>query len=168
MRDLLILFFQFVFICCVVYAMISDYRKLRIPNAVSLILAGAFFPFALLAGPAIAIVPHLLLAGAVLVVLFVFFALGWLGGGDVKLVSAIMLWAGPPQGMNFAILFAVFGGLLALILMSLRYALQRYPQIEAVAGMGKLSSWARRGLCPYALPIGAAALFVAPAIFVPL
>lgn len=168
MRDILILLFQFIFICCVVYAMVSDYRKLRIPNAVSLILAGAFFPFAFLAGPSIAVVPHVILAVAVLLLLFVFFAIGWLGGGDVKLVSAITLWAGPPHGMNFVVLVAIFGGVFALALLSLRYALLQYPQIETVTGFGKLSGWARQGLCPYALPIGAAALCVAPAIFMSL
>ena len=165
MREILILFFEFVFICCVIYAMITDYRKLRIPNMVSIVLAGAFFPFAILAGPAIAIGPHLFLAGAVFILLFIFFAIGWLGGGDVKLVSAIMLWAGPPHGMNFVVLFAIFGGVFALALLSLRYALLQYPRIETVTGLGKMSRWARNGLCPYALPIGAAALCVAPAIF---
>ncbi len=145
--------------------MITDYRRLHIPNMVSIVLAAAFFPFALLAGPAIPLLPHLLIAGAVFVVLFVSFALGWLGGGDVKLASAIMLWAGPAQGANFVVLFALLGGVFALMLLSLRHALPHYPQIEGIAVLNKLSQWARSGLCPYALPIGVAALCVAPAIF---
>ena len=165
MREIGLFALQFIFIFCVVYAMISDYRKLRIPNAISIILALAFFPFAFLAGPAIPLVPHLILAVAVFLLLFGFFAMGWLGGGDVKLLSALTLWAGPSHGMTFVVLFALFGGVFALALLSLRYALLQYPQIESVAGLHKPSHWARTGLCPYALPIGTAALCVAPAIF---
>jgi prepilin peptidase CpaA len=165
LRDILLLALELVFIFCVIYAMITDYRRLHIPNIVSIVLALAFFPFAWLAGPAIPFWPHLLVAAAVFLLLFGFFAMGWLGGGDVKLVGAIMLWAGPSQGANFVVLFALFGGIFALMLMSLRYALSQYPQIESMAALSKLSGWARNGLCPYALPIGLSALCVAPAIF---
>ena len=165
MRDILILGFELLFIFCVVYAMITDYRWLRIPNIISIVLAVAFFPFALLAGPAIPFFAHLAIAAVIFVLLFVFFALGWLGGGDVKLAGAIMLWAGPANGGNFVVLFALLGGMLALLLMTLRFALVQYPQIEAVPVLGKFSGWARDGMCPYALPIGAAALYIAPAIF---
>lgn len=41
----------------------------------------------------------------------------------------------------------------------------QYPQIETVPGMARFSGWARNGICPYALPIGTAALIVAPALF---
>jgi prepilin peptidase CpaA len=164
-RAILLYAFELLFVFCVVYAMITDYRRLQIPNTISIILAAAFFPFALLAGPAIPILSHLMIAGAVFAVLFGCFALGWLGGGDVKLASAIMLWAGPLQGAKFVVLFALFGGLLALILLSLRRALPHFPQIEGILVLDKFSQWARAGLCPYALPIGAAALCVAPALF---
>jgi prepilin peptidase CpaA len=164
-RTILLYAFEMLFIFCIVYAMITDYRRLHIPNIVSIVLAAAFFPFALLAGPAIPLLPHMLIAGVVFVVLFVFFAMNWLGGGDVKLASAIMLWAGPTQGANFVVLFALMGGVFALMLLSLRHALPYYPQIEMFPLFSKFSQWARTGLCPYALPIGAAALCVAPAIF---
>jgi hypothetical protein len=76
-----------------------------------------------------------------------------------------MLWAGPAHGGTFVVLFAVLGGALALFLLSIRFALAQYPQIEAFPVLSKFSGWARTGMCPYALPIGAAALFVAPQIF---
>jgi prepilin peptidase CpaA len=164
-KDLAVLGFQFLFVFCIIYAMVSDYRKLKIPNFISIILIAAFFPFALIAGPAVALLPHLLVAGAVFVVLFASFAFGWLGGGDVKLASAVMLWAGPTHGVSFVLLFAVLGGVFALVLLSLRYMLSYNPGLESVAGLGRLSQWARNGLCPYALPIGLAALLVAPSIF---
>ncbi len=165
MRNILLFGFEFFFIFCVIYAMITDYRGLRIPNAVSVVLALGFIPFALFAGSAIPLLAHFGIAALVFLLLFAFFAFGWLGGGDVKLASAIMLWAGPVHGASFVVLFALFGGVLALGLFSMRYALLQYPQIEGFPVLSKISSWARAGLCPYALPIGLAALCVAPFIF---
>lgn len=165
MKTILFYGLEFLFIFCVISAMITDYHRLHIPNMVSIVLALSFFPFALLAGPAIPLLPHVLIAAAVFLLLFAFFAMGWLGGGDVKLAGAIMLWAGPTQGGNFVVLFALLGGIFALMLLCVRYALVHYPRIEAMAMLSKVSHWARTGLCPYALPIGTAALCVAPAIF---
>ena len=52
------------------------------------------------------------LGGAVL------FARGWLGGGDVKLLSAATLWAGAPQALGLLVVTGLLGGALALILLS--------------------------------------------------
>jgi prepilin peptidase CpaA len=155
-----------VFVFCVVYAMITDYSRLRIPNMISIVLALAFFPFALIAGPqAIPLLPHLALAALIFALLFLCFAFGWMGGGDVKLAGAIMLWMGPSQGANFVALFAMLGGALAFGLWSLRRAALQFPLIETVPVLSRFSSWAREGVCPYALPIGTAALLVAPDLF---
>ncbi len=166
MKAVIVHAFTALFVFCVIYAMITDYSRLRIPNMVSIVLTLAFFPFALIVGPeAMPLLEHLGLAALIFALLFLCFAFGWMGGGDVKLAGAIMLWVGPSQGMNFVLLFAVLGGALGLGLWSLRLAMVQYPQIETVPGMAKFSGWARNGICPYALPIGAAGLIVAPALF---
>jgi prepilin peptidase CpaA len=166
MKDVALYAFQVLFVFCVVYAMITDYRRLHIPNMISIVLGLAFFPFALIAGPqAVPLLPHLALAALVFLLLFLFFAFGWLGGGDVKLAGAIMLWVGPSQGAAFVVLFALLGGVLALGLFSLRHVLVQLPMIDNVPVLSKFSGWARSGICPYALPIGTAALIVAPALF---
>jgi prepilin peptidase CpaA len=166
MKAVIVNAFAALFVFCVIYAMITDYSRLRIPNTVSIVLALAFFPFALVAGPeAIPLLKHVGLAALVFALLFGCFVLGWMGGGDVKLAGAIMLWVGPAQGMNFVLLFAVLGGAFGLGLWSLRMAMVQFPQIETVPGMARFSGWARSGICPYALPIGLAALLVAPALF---
>lgn len=164
MNHALLMLFALIFVCSVLYAMISDYSQLRIPNVVSIVLAAAFAVFALLGGTG-NIWPHLVLAGAVLLLLFAFFAMGWVGAGDVKLLSAVMLWAGPAQGAPFMVLFALFGGVLAVSLYALRFALPFYPMLADIPVLSKFSRWARNGLCPYGLPIGVAALCVAPSIF---
>lgn len=164
MNENLLLIFGFIFVCSVIYAMISDFSQLRIPNIVSIVLLAAFAPYALLGGAG-AVWPHLATGGAVLAFMFVFFAMGWLGAGDVKLLSALMIWAGPSHGAVLMMLFALFGGAFALSLLGLRSALQYYPVLAEWPVLGKFSRWARNGLCPYGLPIGLAALCVAPSIF---
>ncbi|NJM34565.1 MAG: pilus assembly protein CpaA [Rhodomicrobium sp.] len=164
MNEALQLVFVLIFVCSIIFAMISDYSQLRIPNSVSIVLLAAFIPYALLGGVS-PVWPHLVVGGAVLVAMFIFFALGWLGAGDVKFLSALMLWAGPSEGVMLMLLFALFGGAFAFSLLGLRSVLQYYPILAEWPVIGKFSRWARNGLCPYGLPIGLAALCVAPSIF---
>jgi prepilin peptidase CpaA len=161
---MLLMGFALVFVCSVLYAMIWDFSRLRIPNIVSIVLVAAFAVFALLGGVD-NVWPHLILAGAIFAALFACFAMRWVAAGDVKLASALMLWAGPAQGMNFVVLFAIFGGIFALGLLGLRYTLPYYPILAKIPIMSKFSNLARNGVCAYGLPIGVAALCVAPAIF---
>ena len=158
------LIFALIFVFCVIFAIISDATKLRIPNIVSIVLIASFAAYALLGGVP-AVWSHVLIAGAVFALLFAFFALGWVGAGDVKFLSALMIWAGPAHGTVFILLFAIFGGVFALSLIGLRSALRYHPVIAGWPVLGKMSRWARNGLCPYAIPIGLAALCVAPSIF---
>ena len=53
-------------------------------------------------------------------IFFVFFVLGGMGGGDVKLMAAVAAWAGGAETMNILIATAVAGGVLALGAMLLR------------------------------------------------
>jgi prepilin peptidase CpaA len=61
------------------------------------------------------------LAGAVaLAVGFALFALGYVGGGDAKLFATIALWLGFRNLLDFGLATSLFGGALALTLISLR------------------------------------------------
>lgn len=144
--------------------MVSDFSKLRIPNIVSIVLVISFAAYALLGGTQ-TILPHLVIAGAVFAILFASYAMGWLGAGDVKFLSALTLWAGPSQGVLFFVLFAIFGGVFALMLVALRSVLPSYPALAKWPITSKFSRWARNGLCPYGIPIGLAALCITPSIF---
>ena len=55
-------------------------------------------------------------AVAVFLVTLALFCLGWLGGADVKLLSAIMPWILPSAVAHFLALVAIAGGVLALAL----------------------------------------------------
>jgi len=45
------------------------------------------------------------------------FALGWLGGGDVKLASMCALWVGWPELPLLLLTIALFGGVVALLVL---------------------------------------------------
>lgn len=104
-------------------AAFEDFRRLTIPNLLPIVLCAAWpaqvaaatpgldgaFGYALGAmGCALAV----FLGGAAL------FARGWLGGGDVKLLSAATLWAGAPHTPALLLATAIVGGVLALALMN--------------------------------------------------
>jgi prepilin peptidase CpaA len=53
-------------------------------------------------------------AALALVILAGFFALRWMGGGDVKLLTALALWVQPAAFLNLVIAMALIGGVLTL------------------------------------------------------
>ncbi len=118
-------------------AAFEDFRRLTIPNLLPLLLC-AGWPFYVAAVPVPggtvgAALGALGVALAVFLVGTVLFARGWLGGGDVKLLSAATLWAGAPQALGLLVVTGLLGGALALILLS---------------PFGKFASAARRLLGP--------------------
>lgn len=46
--------------------------------------------------------------------LAVLFAVGWMGGGDVKLLTALALWIAPPLFLNLVVMMALLGGVLTI------------------------------------------------------
>ncbi|WGF89205.1 A24 family peptidase [Marinivivus vitaminiproducens] len=92
-----------------------DLRRFRIPNALSLAVAGLFLLGLPVVGPS-----PFMLGASILTGLVVFaagaglFACGALGGGDVKLLSALSLWAGPAGILPLLTMTALAGGGLAL------------------------------------------------------
>jgi prepilin peptidase CpaA len=110
-----------VFTAVMAVAAFEDFRRLTIPNLLPLLLCAAW-PLYVVAAPSPDITVGGVL-GALGVALAVFlvgaflFARGWLGGGDVKLLSAAALWAGAPQTLGLLVVTALLGGVLALILL---------------------------------------------------
>jgi len=62
-------------------------------------------------------------AGIGLVLGFGMFAVGWVGGGDAKLLAAIGLWTGKGAALPFLFNMAIIGGILTLLLVAMRFAL---------------------------------------------
>jgi prepilin peptidase CpaA len=95
-------------------AAISDVRGYRIPNLFSLNIALLFPVYGLLSGQPVAWGAHGFTMLGCLAVGLPLFALKLAGGGDVKLLTALALWAGPGQIAPLLLITAVLGGVLAL------------------------------------------------------
>ena len=102
-------------------AAISDLFTMKIPNWIALTISAVFVVVALVSGMSLADLGLHLSAGlVVLIVSFVFFSRGWIGGGDAKLAAAAALWFGFTDLLNFLLIASVFGGALTLLLLFVR------------------------------------------------
>lgn len=106
-----------------------DIRHRSIPNALPLAVTGA----AALKWAAIGQLEPALwavgVAAIVLVVTALCFRQGWIGGGDVKLMAAAVLFLGAPATVQFLLLMAVIGGIMAVVLLVLRRRVAPRPTI---------------------------------------
>jgi prepilin peptidase CpaA len=142
------------------FAASSDLLTMTISNRVSLILAGSFFVLAIWSGMPFATIGMHVAAGlVVLVVTFVFFARGWIGGGDAKLAAATALWLGFDQLLNYLVFASLFGGILTFTI--IRFRLMPLP--SALANQ----EWAKRlhrmdAGVPYGIALALAALMIYP------
>ena len=144
----------------VAYAAASDLLTMTISNRIPVVLAAGFLVLAPLAGMDLKTIGlHWAVGGAVLIIAFACFAMGWIGGGDAKLAAAIALWFGPEHGAAFIGLSAVLGGVLTLLMLMFR----RTPIPDAAMR----APWVARlhradeGV-PYGIALAAAALIIYP------
>jgi prepilin peptidase CpaA len=96
-------------------ACVTDLRTRRIPNLLTFSAALAGLAFQIGNG---GLSGGLLAGGGWLTGLALFlpvFALGGMGGGDVKLLAALGAWLGPYETLYLALYSAVAGGALALV-----------------------------------------------------
>jgi prepilin peptidase CpaA len=95
-------------------ACVTDLRSRRIPNALTFGTAAAALVYGAVMGGWAGLGNALLgwVIGAV--VFIVPFALGGLGGGDVKLLAALGAWLGPMPAVWVALYTGVAGGIMAL------------------------------------------------------
>lgn len=149
----------FVFPGAMAFAAAMDVLTMTIPNRISMALVGSFAIAALLTGLPLEVAASHLAAGATMLVVGIgLFAMGWVGGGDAKLLAAGALWLGFSQLLEFLLLTGVIGSFLILALLAYR----SYP-----AAALPIPSWALRlhrsdtGL-PYGVAIGSAGLILFP------
>ncbi|MFY9287236.1 MAG: prepilin peptidase [Alphaproteobacteria bacterium] len=115
-----------------VAAAINDARSYRIPNILCAALLILFPLFVMTAPRPVEWDQHLMVFGLVLVSGFVMFIGNLAGAGDIKLMAAAGLWAGPHLVAVFLIVTAIAGGLLALVMAFLTYA-RNFSGKQAVA-----------------------------------
>ncbi len=143
-------------------AALSDIKKLIISNRICLFLVGLFPLYVLTAPHEIMWLHHVLIAGAVLVIGFAMFTMNFLGGGDVKMLAAVSLWAGPKMIATLLLFTSFAGGLLALAFAVAALYRSRILKIEAKTETNELIPWHKTPV-PYGVAIacgGVTALFM--------
>jgi prepilin peptidase CpaA len=149
-----------IFSAAMIFAGVRDLTTMTIPNWLTLTLALAFLIAAVAtAMPLAEIALHLAVGFAVLLVGMGFFAKGWIGGGDAKLMAAIGLWVGWTQAIPYFVTASIFGGALTLLILGFRTLplpafFVRQPWLLRLHDRGE-------GI-PYGLALAAAALIIFP------
>lgn len=151
-----------VFAGLVIVAALRDASSYTIPNWISLALAGLFIPAALLTGmPPLTIGIGLLSGLVMLMVGMGMFAMGWIGGGDAKLLAAAAMWIGWPSMLTFILVTTLAGGALAVLLLAARSSALQVYAARAPRWVGRLMT--PGGNAPYGIAIAIGALVAFPA-----
>ncbi|EJW10947.1 Type IV prepilin peptidase TadV/CpaA [Rhodovulum sp. PH10] len=149
-----------VFPALMAFAASSDLFTMTISNRVSILLVLGFGALAVATGMSMEeALQHLFAASVVLAFAFVFFARGWIGGGDAKLAAATALWFGWAHLLDYLLFASVLGGALTLLLLHFRtYALP--GRLACTAWIARLHQ--RNGGIPYGIALAASALMIYP------
>lgn len=152
--------------CLIVLALLlvaaawQDLRALRIGNGLSIAIAAVFGIWAAIGlfadtftlsslGFSVACAAGLFLLGAAA------FAIGMIGGGDVKLLAAVGLFAGPAQVVDLLLITALAGGVLGIAVLA-------GAPIGLAPGRGEATMRRRlQGKVPYGPAIAVGGLWVA-------
>lgn len=144
------------FVLCL-YAAATDIKRLEIDNWVPIAVAALFVPYALVADAVwmahAAVMLVMLLAGLLV------HKMGWMGGGDVKMIVALSLWAGTYHLPVLLLVTSMAGAVVALVTV----ALGRRKVFKEATGLAWIDGAAtERPHVAYgiAIAIGAASLFM--------
>jgi prepilin peptidase CpaA len=148
-----------VFPFLVIYAAASDFFSMTISNKVALGLMGSFVVFAYLMGMDLQTFGwHWAAFGLVLVCGFTLFAVGVMGGGDVKLAASTALWFGWEHMFEYFILTSILGAVLTLFFVVARERVMP----EAFVKMDWFARLYNSNQIPYGIALGFAALLIYP------
>lgn len=78
---------------------------------------------------------QLLVAAIVLIVFVGIFAMGWMGGGDVKLIAALALWLPLGQLAQMLMVMSIVGGVLTAIMLAERALARKTGVLEIPYGV---------------------------------
>jgi prepilin peptidase CpaA len=131
-------------ICIGLVACVFDVRTRRIPNALTMgaAVAGLFYHGATSGVGGVQTAAAGWILG--LLLLLPYFALGGMGGGDVKLVAALGAWLGPWETFWLAMYAGIAGGVIGLfVALAHRYLKRALVNVSSMFG-----HWAVSGLSP--------------------
>ena len=150
--------FWLVLVVLCLAAAATDVRSYRIPNAIPIAVALLLLVRLAVVGSWHDVWLALMVGSIALTIGFGLFMLGWLGGGDVKLIAALSLWAGPERVYEFVYVIALSGGVMALgLLVSLTF-LRLSAKLKGQRGR-QISIRGRH--LPYGVAIAAGAVYLA-------
>ena len=150
-----------IFAGLLVWAAIKDYREYLIPNSVSITIVVLYPAHVLVSAQPVDWIGALIAYGIVFAAGFALFSMGITGGGDVKLLAATTLCAGPDYVLHFLFVTAVAGGVLALVkLGQLRLARARQGEASQPSDGFHPTEPMKQNVA-YGLAIVAGGLFVA-------
>ena len=156
---MLLLIISCFFFAGLIFAAVNDILTLTIPNWLSIAYAVVFPLVAIPLGLTLAQIGWHYVAGFIaLAICFGLFSIGIFGGGDAKLIPAVLIWVGPDAVLPYIFGIALAGGLLALIYIASR----RLIPVSMVPGFLQRSVVEGPGV-PYAVAIAAGAVWAFPA-----
>ena len=139
-----------VFPVLAVWAAVTDFMTMTIANRISVGMALTGLLAVALSAPSLSVFGwHLAAAAVVFAVGFACFAMGWMGGGDVKFAAAIALWLGWGHLLDFAVTFSVYGGLLTLLALFSNRVLDPLPVLK----VGFLAGFHEHRRVPYGVAL---------------
>ena len=149
----------FLFAVLMLWAAYSDAKSFTIPNRLPIGIALLYPAFVIAAPTPVDWTGALMVSGALLVTGFVAFALKGLGGGDAKLLAAASLWAGTPGILDFILVTALTGGVMAGT-MWLHHRFNRAPAITHVLTTPADEDFAKEPM-PYGVALCMGGLYTA-------
>src|ERR1044072_8060890 len=140
------------------FAAASDLFTMTISNRVSLALIAGFTVLAVLGGMGLHdILIHCGAGATVVVVAFVCFAMGGIGGGDAKVAASAALWFGFEHLLDYLLYASLLGGALTVLLIQFR----QWPLPALLAGQAWLSRLHdNKSGIPYGIALAFGALIV--------
>ena len=135
----------------VAWAAISDLRSNIIPNSANVALFVLWTGWVISGAEAdvwysLAIGVGIFLLGAIL------FHFGQMGGGDVKFLTVLGIWAGPTQVLPFLLQVSLAGGVLTMA-----WITNGFFMVPALGRLGRLVHLDRKRSVPYGVAIAAGA-----------
>jgi prepilin peptidase CpaA len=109
--------------------------------------------------PATLLVTHLAAGACVLILTFIFFTRGWIGGGDAKLAAATAVWLGWDHLLEYGLQASIMGALLTIGIVYCR----RFVLPDALAARDWIVRLhTRENGVPYGIALAIAGLVIYP------
>ena len=132
----------------VTWAAISDLRGNIIPNSANVALFVLWTGW-VVSGAQVQVGYSIGIGAATFLVGAILFHFNQMGGGDVKMLTVLGIWAGPAEVVPFLLQVAVFGGMLTMVWIA-------YGRFAAPA-LGRVVSIESKRVVPYGVAIAAGA-----------